>query len=290
MNVLLRPATNADVPELADIWIDSAYGGSPPPGLPEPVYLAHEITTGTALVAEADGRAVGFGVMLTRGEVSNLAELFVRRRAQSGGVGALLLEALLARAARIRFTIASGDPRAVALYARHHMVPRWPYYYLKADAKRLRLPATEVEIAAASWDDPDWAAWDLRHAGRPRPEDHRYLRQACAGVPLWFRRGGATVGYGCVQAPGGYQAARVATIGPLGATDPDSAIVCARAAARWAAARAGTIQLALPGPHPALAPLLEAGFRIVDTDAFMSIAPPDFVDPRRYLPIGAEFF
>ncbi|MEX2648443.1 MAG: GNAT family N-acetyltransferase [Alphaproteobacteria bacterium] len=287
----MRPTAPEDVPTLADIWIDAAFGESgAPPGLPEPIYLAHEIATGSAFVAEVDRQAVGFGAVLTRGEVSNLAELFVRRRAQSGGVGAALLEALLARAAPSRFTIASSDPRAVALYARHGMVPRWPYYYLTVEADRLRLPGADVAVAEASWDDPAWTAWDRDCAGRPRPEDHRYLREACAGVPLWFRRGTETVGYGCVQLPRSDQAAEAATIGPLGARDPDVAVACTMAAVRWAARHRRVLKLALPGAHAALASLLEAGFRIVDADTFMSTSPPAFVDPLCYIPIGAEFF
>jgi hypothetical protein len=47
--------------------------------------------------------------------------------------------------------------------------------------------------------------------------------------------------------------------------------------------RLGPPALALPGPHPALRPLLEAGARITDRDTFMA-SSPGLVDPERLLP------
>jgi GNAT superfamily N-acetyltransferase len=290
MTLTLREAAPADLPVLADIWLDSAYGEAGPPYPADAFYLAQELATGVSAVAEEDGRPVGFAVVLTRGTISNLGELFVRRSAQSNGVGAALLGRLLPAARANFFTIASHDPRALALYARHGMVPRWPYYYLRAERERLRLPNVDVEITEASWDDPAWAAWDRLIAGRPRAEEHPYLRQTCGGVPLWFHQGGATVGYGCVQLGRGGHPPDGLTIGPVGVADPSAAAACAVAAVRWAAQHRNIAQLALPGAHAALVPLLEAGFRIVDMDTFMSTTAPDFVDPRRYIPMGAEFF
>ena len=39
------------------------------------------------------------------------------------------------------------------------------------------------------------------------------------------------------------------------------------------AAAHGRVKLAIPGPHPALQPLLEAGLRIVDADTYMATEP-----------------
>jgi hypothetical protein len=47
--------------------------------------------------------------------------------------------------------------------------------------------------------------------------------------------------------------------------------------------RLGPPALVLPGPHPALRPLLDAGARIRDRDTFMA-SQPDLVDPTRLLP------
>jgi len=59
-----------------------------------------------------------------------------------------------------------------------------------------------------------------------------------------------------------------------------------RAVTRYAAERAPTLRLAVPGPHPILAPLVEAGFLIVYLETFLASegAPP--FDPTLYLPGG----
>ena len=49
------------------------------------------------------------------------------------------------------------------------------------------------------------------------------------------------------------------------------------------AARGGPVGACIPGPNPAVRPLLEAGFRIEDRDTFMA-SEPDLVDPARLLP------
>lgn len=292
MGVSLRPARLADIPTMADIWLDSAFGDERPATTPDLPYLAHEFATGRALMAEADGAAVGYGIMLTRGNVANLAELFVRRGAQSAGAGRALLAALLEGTPRQVFTVASHDRRALALYARAGMLPRWPYYYLQGEAGRLRLPATALEIAPGAWDEPVWIAWDAMAAGRPRAQEYAYLSEVRRAYPLWFRRQGRAVGYGVVQTrlPES-DVPETATIGPLSADRPAMAVEAIFAAAGWAQERgAPLINLCICGPHAGLVPLLEAGFRIYDHDTVMSTRAPTFCDPKRYVPSGAEFF
>jgi GNAT superfamily N-acetyltransferase len=289
VSLTLRPATTADLAILADITIDSAFDGKPPDGFAT-AYLDHELATGAGIVAAEDGRPVGFGILLTRGDISNLAELFVRRGTQSRGVGAAILARLFEGARPRRFTVASSDPRALALYARHGMVPRWPDWDLRAEAKALDLPAGDVATVEAAWGDAAWADWDRRCAGRPRVSEHGYLRDACAGVPLLFRKGGATVGYACVRTAGHIGAGDSAVIGPLGARDTGVAPAVALAAARWAAERRAIVLIDLPGPHAACASLIRAGFRIDGQGTYMSNMPTDFMDPACYAPIGAEFF
>ena len=55
-------------------------------------------------------------------------------------------------------------------------------------------------------------------------------------------------------------------LGPLGVADPADAGACVAAALEWARPRARAVRLDVPAPHPALAQLLEAGFRIVEDD------------------------
>jgi GNAT superfamily N-acetyltransferase len=288
----LRPADARDIPELERIWREAAYGVSLPSPAPEPVWLAHELATGTALLAEADGRPVGFGVLLTRGPVSNLAELFVRPTAQSKGAGGALLDALLAGAAEDCFTVAAGDPRAIALYARRGLLPRWPFYYLSGESSALALPRSTVTAVPAEWDDPAFVGADLRCSGRPRGADAAYLRAERAARPLWFRRGAATIGYGCVQTrvEEFTVVPETAMVGPLGARDARDALASVLAAVAWARERARVIRLGLPAPHPALVPLLDSGFRIADSDTFMARGRARFCDPRIYVPSGAEFY
>lgn len=289
VNLTLRPATTDDLAVLADITVNSAFGGTPPDGFATP-YLDHELATGAGIVATEDGSPVGFGILLTRGDISNLAELFVRRGTQSQGVGAAILVRLLEDAPPRLFTVASSDPRALALYARHGIVPRWPDWDLRAEAAALNLPPANLAVVEVAWDDEGWADWDRRCAGRPRASEHGYLRDTCSGVPLLFRKGGATVGYACVQMAGQTGAGNTAVIGPLGARDAGIAPAVALAAARWAVARRPIVQIDLPGPHAACASLIRAGFRIVGQGTFMSNMPTDFMDPACYAPIGAEFF
>ncbi len=113
-----------------------------------------------------------------------------------------------------------------------------------------------------------------------------------AAVALWFRREGRTAGYGYVQmrSEESIWYPDAATIGPIGARTIEDARMCALAAVAWASERASVLRIGVPGPHPALAPLLEAGFRITDTDIFVCRGSGMFVDPRRYIPSGGTLF
>jgi hypothetical protein len=54
--------------------------------------------------------------------------------------------------------------------------------------------------------------------------------------------------------------------------------------------RAGEVRVRIdvPGPHPALAPLLERGFQIVYVETFQSSAAAPFFDARCYIPSGSD--
>ena len=292
MSLHLRLAEAGDIPDLTDIWLDSTDPGNPPAPAPAPVWLAHELATGKGIIAVADDRAVGFGVTIQRGEVGNLAELFVRREVQSQGVGTRLLGRLLDGAPRTFFTVAAGDPRAVALYARHGLKPRWPFYHLCGQSGRLDLPSGIVTVAEASWSDPAFLTSDLKSCGRSRLVDVDYFVTVRGAIPLWFRRGSTTIGYGAVQIRTGEFADQpeTAMIGPVGARGPLDAAACVLAAVRWAMTRARVLRIGLAAPHAALVPLLNAGFRIVDADTFMARGRARFCDPRTYVPSGAEFY
>lgn len=293
--LVLRPARPSDLPAVYDIFYALEVGDDPevpprPAMLPDyPHLLAH----GELTVAEISGEVVGFAGLVLRGDTVFLTDFFVREDRQGGQLGARLLRhALGPHAGRLRFTVSSTDPRALALYVRAGLRPLWPNLLLRAHATSLTGPLVgDVEAVPAEPGDAELLAWDAQVGGRARAQDHAYWVREEGGVPLWFRRGGAPIGYGYVRLRAGTlyfpEAARV---GPVGARTSAAAALCAAAAVRWAAERAAVLRIDVPGPHPALAPLVEAGFRITYLETFLSSSGAVVFDPTRYLGSGGSLF
>ena len=84
----IRRATEGDLPQVYDVFYEHEVGdgSAPPPRGDVPSFLRHELATGEMLVAEREGRIVGFASQITRGPITYLAELFVRRELQSAGI------------------------------------------------------------------------------------------------------------------------------------------------------------------------------------------------------------
>ncbi len=286
----IRPATAADLPEVNAIYYDNEVDEESDfaPERRELACFAHELETGTMLVAERAGKPLGFASSIRRGEVTFLTELFIRPGRQSSGMGRALLRGVLP-VEGIRCTLSSRDFRALGLYTRAGMRPLWPNIWLRAKADKIgELPGDDVEVEEARPEDAELAAWDERISGRARPQDAAYWLRECAAVPVWFRRGGQTLGYAYIQMRSSFSLwmPDACFIGPLGVQDTEEAAACAGAAARWVRARTPSVRMAVPGPNGALGPLLEAGFRIVYVETFCSSAPEPFFDPRRYLASG----
>lgn len=246
-------------------------------------------------VAEDEtGRVIGFGATLgwdgPREPLTYLSDLFIAQDVQSQGVGqAILRELPLSEGPRC--VNASADPRATALYVRWGMYPRWPSYGLLIDAQRnaagLRtLPGADIEIVEADPADPELAVWDVRSFGYARPDDLAWLQAERGAQPLWFRRAGKTIGYGFAQrrAPSLWRP-NSSIIGPIGADTPAEARDCVCAATRWVGEH-GLARVVLPGPHPALPTLIEAGLHIVYNEMFLASPGAPLFDPTRYLPSG----
>ncbi len=286
--IRLRPARLSDVDEIFDIWWDaemSDYDDAPPRPRTPPTY-AHEIATGKVIVAERNGRLLGFCAVVRRGEVAFLAELFIRREAQSSHLGKRLLDATLPHDGTPVCTLASRDPRALSRYVREGMQPQWPNIWLRGELADLRLPEDlGITITETRPDDPELIRWDTHISGRPRPEDLRYFVEGMAGVPLWFERDGTRVGYGFVLlgSPESPWNPSAITVGPIGAPTPDDARDCVLAATVWARSHGRALRIPVPGPHPALGPLLEAGALIVYTETFCSSTQTPIFDARSYL-------
>jgi GNAT superfamily N-acetyltransferase len=224
-----------------------------------PDYLDFELERESLWVALADGAVTGFAGVLLDEPIAHLADAFVRRDALGRGVGAALLDAAFDVDAT-RVTFASRDERALPLYARAGLRPFAPLLYLAGSmpgqARVERVPV--VELA-----EPDAAA-----SGRPRVAALEFLARAGA--------------YGLVAPGGGYAVVRpTGRGGLLGPAAGDAGDLLAFVAA--ASAAHGSAELALFGPHPALRPLLDAGFRIESMDTYMS-SRPGVHDLERYVP------
>ena len=248
----------ADAHELLSAWPD------------RPDHLDHELASGRLLVAEdASGRICGFGGGFEREGVTHLGDLFVMPGLEGAGIGGRLLAELLPAAGR-RITFSSSDPRALALYARRGMVPVAPLLHLRGDGPRVvetagfdRVPAAPTAATTARI--------EAACRGYARPQEHDFLA-ALDGVEVMI--GGDAFAY-LRPLDGG-----TTVIGPAAAVSIEHAADVVLAAA---AACAGTVTIALPGPHPALRPLLEAGFRIVDADTIMT-SPAGVIDWTRIVP------
>jgi GNAT superfamily N-acetyltransferase len=294
-DLAVRSALAADLGLVADIFYDNQFAHdwacTSRRGIPS--LYQHELETGELYVAARGDEVVGFAGLIQRGRLAFLSDLFVRPAYQSSGIGTRLLRRLLPRAGYMCCTLSSADPRALALYARSGMLPRWPHFQLLGRLGDLSpLPSGGVEVGDAVAGDSEVVGWDAEIGGRYRPEDHAYWLQRRAGAALWFTRRGERIGYGYVQAhsddlPG---EAQVATLGPIGVRALADALPCVGAAVGWARARYTIVRVGVPAPHPALAPLLRAGFRIAEVETFCSTTEDAVADVRRYLPSGGDLF
>ncbi len=289
----VRPATAAEVPLAGEIYYRNEIEGdpTPPPAPDHPLaWLAHVLATGRLLVAEdASGAIIAYAGSIVRGPVAFLTDLFVRPARQSGAIGQALLAAAMPVDGRLHCTTASTDPRAQALYTRAGMMPRRPHYWLRVWPEAVRrIPATGLTLDETPLDDPALLAWDARISGRERPQDFAWWRDGTGGAALWCRRGGERVGYAVAQrhTDASIYHPEMWTIGPVGAASEADAAACALAACAWAVASgAPLLRMSVPGPHPALAPLLEAGARINYVETYCA-SRDDLFDPRRYISSG----
>lgn len=274
---LLRDGRPDDGPAILALW---AANGESAGDLAEPI-LGHLLRRTRIVVAEQDGAPVGFAAAFTvSSRLTHLADLFVLPAFQGRGIGAALLQAAFAGAGE-RTTFASADPRAMALYVRAGMRPWWSSMYLSGGPEALAAlgprPTTvtgepaSAAVVGAAWRElgerdrtEDLELWCARPGGTAfLVRDDRSL--AAAGIAADSRGGSGRVLLRLAIAP---------------RADPAMAVV---RALRFVARPGEPVELSLPGPHPALRPLLAAGFRIVDQDTFMA-SRPDLVDPERLLP------
>lgn len=288
----LRDATFDDVPAIARV---AAACDEPieTPGVPGSPYAEHLLARGKVIVAESDGVVVGYAAAVPVGAWRHVTDLFVHPAARDRGWGRALLAAVL-EGQTAATTFASNDVRAIPIYVRAGMRALWPSLYLEGRAARL--DATELRVSPVTA--AEAAAAELDITGMDRAADHAYWGTRRGAVPFVVLDDDAVVGVGCAVhrrgRPGRWlphlaiaphaDAARVATAavhataraGPI-------AEVGAGAAHTPPGAAAHPTSLCVPGPHPVLPILLEAGFRVVDRDIFLATGGA-FVDPERLLP------
>jgi hypothetical protein len=247
--------------------IAGAYGGLDAwPDRPD--YLDHELRTGRILVADRDGEVAAFGAITQRDGVVHLGDLFVRPDLVGERIGGRILEQLLPPAGT-RSTFSSADPRALGLYARRGLSAVAPLVSVQGSAlstASLRLPKPLLESARVGRRVIDL---DAAARGRSRPEDHAFLGSLDAVCLLLGRSA-----FAYLRTAGGS-----VHVGPAGAVDPADAAPSLLQAVAAAGSLSDDVRVAVPGVHPALGPLLAAGFRIIEIDTIMT-SPPNLSTGR----------
>jgi GNAT superfamily N-acetyltransferase len=273
----IRPATAADLAGIAAVLHANGEPMTGPEG-PGEGYLDHILGRGRMPVAELDGAIVGFGGSIRLGDAVMLTDLFVDPDRHEHGLGGALLAAALGGDTP-RMTFSSADPRALSLYVRAGMRPWWPNLYLEAPAGAadLLLLAHDVTIEPATLEET--AASSLALTGVDRAADYAHYAAMAGGAGFVVRQGRAiaAVGWGRPGAPVG-RTLHHAVI----AHDADP-VQAALGAIRAVTPDGGQFSGCVPGPHPVLPVLLEAGFRIADRDTFCA-SDPSWLDPVRILP------
>ena len=286
---MIRPATPEDIPAIRAIL--AAHGNDDPPGqLRGPdiggPYVAHLIANHVAMVSETPGEGVvAFGAVANAGIAWHLADLFVRPDRLGQGLGRPLLAAMFGDRWP-RTTFASDDPRALPSYVRAGMAARWVTLYVRGgpdDVARAAVDRRARALDVVGGDPAEIAALELAWTGADRTIDHALWTTFSGSDPFVIRdaAGPVAVGFGRDRQVG--PAARaVDRLVVRPGTEPVGPVLAA--VARCMAA-GETMDVTVPGPHPALPVLLELGFRIDDRDIYCA-GLTDPVDPERRLVNG----
>jgi GNAT superfamily N-acetyltransferase len=296
-----RRAHERDLSSIYDVFYQNEIAGideadAPIPPVNSLSMLRHILSTGVLYVAEEQGKIMAYSGAITRGAMTFLTDLFVLPGNQSSNLGKTLLEyAMPAGDGQIHCTMSSTDPRALALYIRSGMQPQWPHFNLRLIGPLRETPELrniDVDVRVANVGDPALLAWDARMSGRARPGDHTYWVREQEGIPLWFERQGRIIGYGYVRPGAGSTGSlwypQLCAIGPLGVEQPEDTAACVLAAVKWASQRAEVLYIDVPGPHRAIAPLLNCGFHIIYNETYLSSTDTPFFDARRYIASGSD--
>ena len=288
--VQVRPATDADFGAIAAIAI--ATGQHEEWAASNPAYTGHFMRHGRLVVGELAGKVVGFGATLRLGAelgaVTMLCDLFVDPAAHGTGCGRAMLADLWAESSR-RMTFSSLHSHAIPLYTSFGLDGWWPLLYLHGEPDRL--PATDGWTVEQTGPD-EVAQFELGWTGVDRTADHHAWAARPGGAPVVVSAASEVFAVGTVIATGPERGIEHLALSP--AADDAVAVAAvlavlanldatARGAAQQPLHFAGPAHLCLPGPHPAVRPLLAAGWRFDEFDLFMA-TEPGLLDPRRAVP------
>jgi len=280
----VRAARPGDVPVIAAIAI--ATGQEDDWSGRNPAYVHHLMEHARVLVAEIGEQVAGFGAVERLGAgaraVTMLCDLFVDPDAHGQGVGRALLTELWGTAAR-RMTFSSLHANALPLYASFGLDPWWPLLYLQGDGRALR---AETVAAAGSWAagpaaPGEAAELELDWTGVDRAADHQAWAARPNGGSLIVTRDGAAVAAGTAGGPATDYGLMHLALSP--AADDDAAVAAVMTALAVLPAPGPVTNICLPGPHPAMRPLLARGWRVAYLDQYMA-SEQGLLDPRRAVP------
>jgi GNAT superfamily N-acetyltransferase len=253
----LRRARTDDVAAIGAIAV--ATGQPTTESAADPRYVHHLLAHGEVVVATDElEHAVGFGATRTVAGAVVLSDLFVAPDVHARGVGRAILTELWTERASPRLTFSSQHPSALPLYASFGVRPFWPLLYLTGE--RRGLAPREAVATRVPW--AEAAAAERVLTGDDRAADYRYWAADPPGRAVVVDLGGRTVG-----------AAALSESTVLHLACECSAVATEVLLAAIDALEEERVELALPGPHPALAALLGHGFRITDSDTYMSTYP-----------------
>ena len=279
--VTVRAATEADLEAIAAIAIATGQHDEWSAG--NPAYTRHLMQRGRVVVAEL-GKVAGFGAVQRLGTgpdaVTILCDLFVDPTAQGKGCGRAMLTTLWAGAPR-RMTFSSLHSNSVPLYTSFGLDAWWPLLYLHRQPGQLpaatgwaveRTTADEVAQLEFSW------------TGLDRTADHEAWNARPGGGAVIASLLGEAVAAAAVITAGPEQGIQHLALSPASDDVSAAAAVLAVLAELGAPDRDahehGAAHVCLPAPHPAVRPLLAAGWRF---DVFMA-TEPGLLDPRRAVP------
>jgi ribosomal protein S18 acetylase RimI-like enzyme len=275
----VRPAVDADLAAITAI-LEANDEPVSWPGVPRAPYVDHLLTRpGLRLVVgEVDGMVAGVAGSIEVGSPDRrfLTDLYVDPKLQSQGLGRAMLREVMSGATD-RMTFSSRDPRALGSYIRSGMRPWWPLLYLELDAGGLGPQEADVEVhpsdvAATAELSKAWSGLDRTadfefYARLPEAEGFTLLLDGAPAAIGWARKE--------LHAPGRWL--------DHASFAPDSDRVRAAFGVLRVAARDERLGAAVPGPHPAVGPLLDHGLRIDGNDTFCA-TDRDLVDPTSLFP------